>query len=70
MGSWLGQHRGFARGVVIAVAALVLLLAANPTAGLVIGTAVIAGAVVALLELMARPPVSPAPSPVSPAPSP
>ncbi|MEN5072854.1 hypothetical protein ABE437_03475 [Isoptericola cucumis] len=63
VGLWLGRHRSFARAVVIAVAALVLLLAADPTAGLVIGTAVVAGAVVALLELVSRPPARPAPSP-------
>jgi hypothetical protein len=62
VGLWVGEHRGFARGVVIALAALVLLLAADPTAGLVIGTAVAAGVLVTLVELVARAPVSPAPS--------
>ncbi|MCK0118556.1 hypothetical protein MWU57_16130 [Isoptericola sp. S6320L] len=62
VGQWVDEHRGFARGVVIGLAALVLLLAADPTAGLVIGTAVAAGVLVTLVELVARAPVSPAPS--------
>ncbi|MFC7877539.1 hypothetical protein [Isoptericola sp. NPDC057391] len=75
VGLWLGRYRTFARGVVIAVAALVLLLAADPTAGLVVGTTVVAAAAVALLELLARPgadagPVDAGPVDVRPAPSP
>ncbi|HWV76436.1 MAG TPA: hypothetical protein VN027_03895, partial [Isoptericola sp.] len=41
---------------IIAVAALVLLLAGSPTPGLVIGTALVAGVLIAVLELVARPP--------------
>ncbi len=55
VGLWLGQHKGFARTVVIALAALVLLLAADPTPALVVWTAVVAGALVALVELVATP---------------
>jgi hypothetical protein len=54
-GVWLAQHRGFARTTVVALAALVLLLAANPTPGLVVGIAVGAGLLIALIELLARP---------------
>jgi hypothetical protein len=54
-GVWLAQHRGFARTTVVALAALVLLLAANPTPGLVVGVAVGAGLLIALIELLARP---------------
>ncbi|MBL0885139.1 hypothetical protein [Myceligenerans indicum] len=55
-GAWLAGHRGFARTVVIALAALVLLLASSPTPGLVIGVALAAGLLVIVIELLARPP--------------
>ena len=42
------------RAAVLAV--LVLLLAGSPTPALVVGTAVVAGLVIAVLELVARPP--------------
>ncbi|MFC7877399.1 hypothetical protein [Isoptericola sp. NPDC057391] len=58
VGDWLGRYRTLVRVAIIAVAALVLLLAGSPTPGLVIGTALVAGALVALLELVARPPRS------------
>ena len=55
VGLWLGRHKSFVRVVVVALAALVLLLAAQPTPGLVVGTAVVAALVVALVELLSRP---------------
>ncbi|MEV0952024.1 hypothetical protein [Promicromonospora sp. NPDC050249] len=54
-GVWLARYRGVVRAAVVAFAALVLLLAANPTPGLVVGTAVGAGLLIALVELLARP---------------
>ncbi|MCK9794860.1 hypothetical protein M1843_14000 [Isoptericola sp. 4D.3] len=56
VGEWLGRYRTAARVAVIGVAALVLLLAKSPSPGLVVGTAVVAGLVIAVLELVARPP--------------
>jgi hypothetical protein len=56
VGTWLGLHRGFVRVVVIALAALTLLLTGDPTPGLVIGTALVAGVLVVVVELLARPP--------------
>lgn len=55
-GAWLARYRGFARAVIVALAALALLLAPTPTPGLVVGVAVGAGLLVALVELLARPP--------------
>ena len=55
VGVWLGRYRGFARTAVVALAALVLLLASSPTPGLIVGVAVGAGLVIALIELVARP---------------
>ncbi|VTR75368.1 hypothetical protein [Cellulomonas hominis] len=63
VGTWLGQHRGFVRTVIIALAAVTLLLAGNPTPGLVIGTALVAGVLVVVLELLARPPREQEPAP-------
>ncbi|MBE1875848.1 hypothetical protein [Myceligenerans pegani] len=54
-GVWLGEHRGVVRTAVIALAALVVLLAPNPTPGLVVGVAIGAGLVITLIELLARP---------------
>ncbi|MDR7384978.1 hypothetical protein [Promicromonospora iranensis] len=54
-GVWLARYRGVARAAVVALAVLVLLLASNPTPGLVVGTAVGAGLLIALVELLARP---------------
>lgn len=54
-GVWLARYRGFARAAVVALAALVLLLAATPTPGLVVGVALGAGVLIALVELVARP---------------
>jgi hypothetical protein len=51
----LARYRGFARATVVALAALVLLLASSPTPGLVVGVAVGAGLLIALIELLARP---------------
>lgn len=55
VGDWLARYRGFARAAVIALAALALLLASTPTPGLVVGVAVGAGLLIALIELLARP---------------
>ncbi|MBD5785665.1 hypothetical protein IF650_05685 [Cellulosimicrobium terreum] len=55
-GTWLGGHKTFVRVVVVALAAMVLLLAGQPTPGLVVGTALVAGVVLALVELLGRPP--------------
>jgi hypothetical protein len=57
VGTWLGRYRTLVRVVIIVVAALVLLLAGSPTPGLIIGTALVAGVLIALLELVARPPL-------------
>lgn len=54
-GVHLGRYRGFARVAVVALAAVVLLLAPIPTPGLVLGVAVGAGLLIALVELLARP---------------
>lgn len=54
-GVWLARYRGVARTAVVALAALVLLLASSPTPGLVVGVAVVAGLLIALIELLARP---------------
>lgn len=56
-GVWLARYRGVARAAVVALAVLVLLLAADPTPGLVVGTAVGAALLIALIELLARPQV-------------
>ncbi|MFC4628164.1 hypothetical protein ACFO6V_07960 [Promicromonospora alba] len=63
-GVWLARYRGVVRAALIALAALVLLLAANPTPGLVVGTAVGAGLLIALVELLARPQAQPLPQPL------
>ena len=55
VGRWLARYRGVARTAVVALAVLVLLLAANPTAGLVVGTAAGAALLIVLVELLARP---------------
>ena len=55
VGVWLGAHKTFVRVVVVGLAALVLLLAGQPTPALVVWTAVVAGLVLALVELLARP---------------
>lgn len=55
VGSWFGSHKGFVRAVIVSVAGLVILLSSAPTPGLVVGTALVAAALVALLELVARP---------------
>ena len=55
VGTWLGAHKTLVRAVVIVAAGLVVLLARSPTPGLVVGAALVAGALVALVELLARP---------------
>ncbi|GAA1988868.1 hypothetical protein GCM10009718_28070 [Isoptericola halotolerans] len=55
LGTWLGRHGRAARGAVLACGALVLLLAPQLTPQLVVGAALVTGAVVAVLELLARP---------------
>ncbi|MFJ1511909.1 hypothetical protein [Cellulosimicrobium funkei] len=56
VGDWLGRHKAFVRVVIVAVAALVLLLAGTPTPGLVVGVALVAGLVLVVVEILARPP--------------
>jgi hypothetical protein len=66
VGDWLAQHKTFVRVVVVALGALVLLLAGQPTPALVVGTAVVAGVALLVVELLARPaPAQPA-QPVQP----
>lgn len=55
VGTWLGAHKGFVRAVIVSLAGLTILLASTPTPGLVVGAAVVAAVLVALLELVARP---------------
>jgi len=63
VGTWLGRHLRALRVAVLGLAVLVVLLAAQPTPPLVVGTAVVAGLLVVLLQLVARPPrADPAPS--------
>lgn len=56
VGDWLGRHKAFVRVVVIGVAALVLLLSGSLTPGLVVGVALVAGLVLVVIEVLARPP--------------
>lgn len=56
VGAWLYRHRGVVRAALIALAALVLLLAATPTPGLVITVGAVTLVLIAILELAARPP--------------
>ncbi|WP_454042066.1 hypothetical protein [Cellulosimicrobium sp. Marseille-Q8652] len=66
VGDWLARYKTFVRVVVVAIGALVLLLAGQPTPALVVGTAVVAGVVLLVVELLARPaPAQPA-QPVQP----
>ncbi|MDQ8042243.1 hypothetical protein RDI86_10295 [Cellulosimicrobium sp. XJ-DQ-B-000] len=67
VGDWLGRHKAFVRVVVVAAAALVLLLAGTPTPGLVVGVALVAGLVLVVVEILARPPVVVAPPGPGPA---
>ncbi|MGA4777050.1 hypothetical protein ACPCUX_00755 [Cellulosimicrobium sp. AB352] len=62
VGDWLGRHKAFVRVVIVAVAALVLLLAGTPTPGLVVGVALVAGLVLVVVEILARPPAVVAPT--------
>ncbi|MGN8245451.1 hypothetical protein ACTHAM_002570 [Cellulomonas soli] len=62
VGSWLFRHKRLVRVVILALAGLVVLLAPTPTPPLVVTVALVAGALVALLELVARPPGAPAPA--------
>lgn len=57
VGTWLFAHRTFLRVVILAVAGLVMLLAPAPTPAVVVTAGVIALVLIALLELLARPPV-------------
>ncbi|MEV8178097.1 hypothetical protein AB0O99_08565, partial [Cellulosimicrobium funkei] len=68
VGDWLGRHKAFVRVVVVAAAALVLLLAGTLTPGLVVGVALVAGLVLVVVEILARPPVVVA-SPPGPGPA-
>ncbi|WP_431890443.1 hypothetical protein [Cellulosimicrobium funkei] len=67
VGDWLGRHKAFVRVVVVAAAALVLLLAGTLTPGLVVGVALVAGLVLVVVEILARPPVVVAPPGPGPA---
>ncbi|CPU67586.1 Uncharacterised protein [Mycobacteroides abscessus] len=67
VGDWLGRHKAFVRVVVVAAAALVLLLAGTLTPGLVVGVALVAGLVLVVVEILARPPVAVAPPGPGPA---
>ncbi|MGV8964776.1 MAG: hypothetical protein ACOH2F_00730 [Cellulomonas sp.] len=62
VGTWLDAHKSFARIVIIAIAGLVIVLAGSPTPTLVITVALVAAALIAVVELVARPgaPVAPA----------
>ncbi|UTT57812.1 hypothetical protein [Cellulosimicrobium cellulans] len=62
VGDWLGRHKAFVRVVIVAVAALFLLLAGTPTPGLVVGVALVAGLVLVVVEILARPPAVVAPT--------
>ncbi|WP_455605864.1 hypothetical protein [Cellulosimicrobium funkei] len=62
VGDWLGRPKAFVRGVGVAAAALVLLLAGTPTPGLVVGVALVAGLVLVVVEILARPPAVGAPT--------
>lgn len=55
VGTWLGRHRRAADVVVLAAAVLVLLVSGQPTPALVVGTALVAGVLVLVVELLARP---------------
>ncbi|SDC25979.1 hypothetical protein SAMN05216410_1501 [Sanguibacter gelidistatuariae] len=57
VGLWLYAHRTLLRVLIIALAGLVILLAPAPTPAIVVTVAVVAVAAIALLELLARPPV-------------
>lgn len=57
VGTWIGAHRTFVRVAIVGAAAVVLLLASSPTPALVVVTALVAGVLVALAELVARPAV-------------
>ncbi|UKJ64978.1 hypothetical protein H1Q78_06340 [Cellulosimicrobium cellulans] len=57
VGDWLGRHKAFVRVVVIGAAAVVLLLAGSLTPGLVVGVALVAGLLLVVVEILARPPV-------------
>ena len=54
VGSWLFVHKRLVRVVIVSLAGLVVLLAPAPTPPLVVTVALVAGALVALLELVAR----------------
>jgi hypothetical protein len=58
VGTWLYTYRRVLRVVIVAGAAVVVLLAGTPTPALVVTVAVVAGLLVGLLELLARPPVA------------
>jgi len=55
VGEWFFAHRTVVRIAIVALAGLVILLAATPTPALVITVAVVAGVLLALVELIARP---------------
>lgn len=57
VGTWLYAHRKLLRVAIIALAGLVILLAPAPTPGIVVTVAVVTIVLIALLELLARPPI-------------
>lgn len=56
VGDWLFRHRSVVRAALISLAVLVLLLAATPTPALVLTVGGVTLVVMAILELVARPP--------------
>jgi hypothetical protein len=56
VGAWLFRYRAVIRVSIIVLAAAVILLAATPTPGLIVVVALIAGLLIAVVELLARPP--------------
>lgn len=69
VGAWLYRYRRALRVVIVALAALVVLLAATPTPALIVTVAVVAGLLVGLVELLARPPAPVAVEPVASSPT-
>lgn len=70
VGAWLFRYRAVLRVAIIVLAAAVILLAATPTPALIVVVALVAGLLIAVLELLARPPaptVTPEALPAGPA---
>jgi len=56
VGAWLFRYRAVLRVLIIVIAGAVILLAATPTPALIVVVALVAGLLIAVLELLARPP--------------